>query len=33
MTHLCFRRILIGMALALAPGPAMAQMVVYDPSN
>src|SRR2546422_6575830 len=33
MTHLCFRRILIGMALALAPGPAMGQMIVYDPSN
>ncbi len=33
MSHLCIRRILIGMALALAPGPAMGQMVVYDPSN
>jgi P-type conjugative transfer protein TrbJ len=33
MSHLCIRRILIGMALAFAPGPAMGQMVVYDPSN
>jgi len=33
MTHLCIRRILIGMALALAPRPAIGQMVVYDPSN
>src|SRR5258707_1655092 len=33
MTHLCFRRILIGMALAFAPGPAAGQTVVYDPSN
>src|SRR5712675_2587024 len=31
MTHLCIRRILIGMALA--PRPAIGQMVVYDPSN
>ena len=33
MTHLCIRRILIGVALAFAPGPATGQMVVYDPSN
>src|SRR5215472_12061415 len=33
MTRLCMRRILIGVALALAPGPAAGQMVVYDPSN
>ncbi len=33
MTHLCIRRILIGVALALAPGPAAGQTVVYDPSN
>jgi P-type conjugative transfer protein TrbJ len=33
MTHLCIRHILIGMALAFAPGPATGQMVVYDPSN
>ncbi len=33
MIHLCIRRILIGMALALAPRPAIGQMVVYDPSN
>jgi P-type conjugative transfer protein TrbJ len=33
MTHLCIQRILIGMALAFAPGPAAGQMVVYDPSN
>src|SRR6266436_6439665 len=33
MTHPCIRRILIGMALALAPGPAAGQTVVYDPSN
>src|SRR5712675_3110043 len=33
MTHLCIRRILIGMALALAAVPAAGQMVVYDPSN
>src|SRR5262249_24033639 len=33
MTHLCIRRILIGVTLAFAPGPATGQMVVYDPSN
>jgi len=33
MIDLCIRRILIGMALALAPRPAIGQMVVYDPSN
>ena len=33
MTRLCIRRILIGVALAFAPAPAMGQMVVYDPSN
>src|SRR5215472_7936994 len=33
MTHLCLRRILIGVALAFAPGPAAGQTVVYDPSN
>ena len=33
MTRLCIRRILIGVTLAFAPGPAMGQMVVYDPSN
>src|SRR5215472_10984561 len=33
MTRLCIRRILIGVALAFAPGPATGQMVVYDPSN
>jgi len=33
MTHLCIRRILIGMALTFASGPAAGQMVVYDPSN
>src|SRR6266853_2713728 len=33
MTHLCIPRILIGMALTFASGPARGQMVVYDPSN
>src|SRR6266446_602702 len=33
MTHLCIRRILIGMALTFASGPAAGQTVVYDPSN
>jgi P-type conjugative transfer protein TrbJ len=33
MTHLCLRCILIGVALAFAPGPAAGQTVVYDPSN
>ena len=33
MTHLCLRRILIGVALTFAPGPAAGQTVVYDPSN
>src|SRR5713101_6165397 len=33
MTHLCVRRILIGVTLALAPAPATGQTVVYDPSN
>jgi type IV secretion system protein TrbJ len=33
MTRLCLRRILIGVALAFAPGPAAGQTVVYDPSN
>jgi P-type conjugative transfer protein TrbJ len=33
MTHRCIRRILIGVGLALAPEPAIGQMVVYDPSN
>src|SRR6266853_882436 len=33
MTRLCIRRILIGVALAFAPGPATGQTVVYDPSN
>ncbi len=33
MTRSCIRRILIGVALALAPGPAIGQMVVYDASN
>jgi type IV secretion system protein TrbJ len=33
MTYLCVRRILIGVALAFAPGPAAGQTVVYDPSN
>jgi P-type conjugative transfer protein TrbJ len=33
MTRLCIRRILIGMALTLASGPAAGQTVVYDPSN
>ena len=33
MTRLCIRRILIGVALAFAPGPAAGQTVVYDPSN
>ena len=33
MTRQCIRRILIGMALAFAPGPAAGQTVVYDPSN
>src|SRR5262249_1680894 len=33
MTHLCIRRILIGVALTFAPGPVAGQTVVYDPSN
>jgi type IV secretion system protein TrbJ len=33
MTHLRIRHILVGVALAFAPGPATGQMVVYDPSN
>src|SRR6266403_1887847 len=33
MTRSCIRRILIGVALAFAPGPATGQTVVYDPSN
>jgi type IV secretion system protein TrbJ len=33
MTHRYIRRLLIGVALAFAPGPATGQMVVYDPSN
>jgi len=33
MTRSCIRRILIGMALAFASGPAAGQTVVYDPSN
>jgi type IV secretion system protein TrbJ len=33
MTRLCIRRILIGVTVAFAPGPATGQMVVYDPSN
>ena len=33
MSHLCIRRILVGTAVAFAPGPAAGQTVVYDPSN
>src|SRR6266478_778619 len=33
MTHLCIRRVLIGMALTCVSGPATGQTVVYDPSN
>jgi hypothetical protein len=33
MTRLCIGRILIGMALTLAAGPAAGQTFVYDPSN
>src|SRR6266849_7498257 len=33
MRHLYSRRILIGMALTFAAGPAAGQTVVYDPSN
>src|SRR5712692_7762747 len=33
MTQLCIGRILIGMALTFASGPAAGQTVVYDPSN
>ena len=33
MTHLCLRRILIGIALTFASEPTAEQTVVYDPSN
>jgi P-type conjugative transfer protein TrbJ len=33
MTYLCVQRILIGVALTFASGPATGQTVVYDPSN
>jgi P-type conjugative transfer protein TrbJ len=33
MTHIRMRRVLFGMALTFASGPAAGQMVVYDPSN
>jgi conjugal transfer/entry exclusion protein len=33
MTHMRTRRVLFGLALTLASGPAAGQMVVYDPSN
>ncbi len=33
MIDLYIRRMLIGVALVFAPGPAVGQMVVYDPSN